>query len=206
VTSPAFAGYNGTAPIEVSSGPRKIYRLSRRGNRRLNHAIHMAAVTQIRHRNSPGRPTTTANEPRARRAKKPSAHSSAVSATSSTPPCSSTPARQLLRAREGKRGTTLDPARPAHTPTHRLFGQATPGPAPTLRLAAAAPPPTGESPAAPLDKQRGLVPGGFRDCSIPNMANAYRQSVTGTWCARTHQSAPLSGVLAMGRAPAQSPR
>jgi transposase len=50
-----FAAYNGTAPIEVSSGPRKIYRLSRRGNRRLNHAIHMAAVTQIRHRHSDGR-------------------------------------------------------------------------------------------------------------------------------------------------------
>ena len=30
-----FAACNGTAPIEVSSGPRKIYRLSRRGNRRL---------------------------------------------------------------------------------------------------------------------------------------------------------------------------
>jgi transposase len=44
-----FAACNGTAPIEVSSGPRKIYRLSRRGNRRLNHAIHMAAVTQIAH-------------------------------------------------------------------------------------------------------------------------------------------------------------
>jgi transposase len=50
-----FAAYNGTAPIEVSSGPRKIYRLSRRGNRRLNHAIHMAAVTQIRYHHSPGR-------------------------------------------------------------------------------------------------------------------------------------------------------
>jgi len=50
-----FAAYNGTAPIEVSSGPRKIYRLSRRGNRRLNHVIHMAAVTQIRYRHSPGR-------------------------------------------------------------------------------------------------------------------------------------------------------
>ena len=50
-----FAAYNGTAPIEVSSGPRKIYRLSRRGNRRLNHAIHMAAVTQIHHRHSKGR-------------------------------------------------------------------------------------------------------------------------------------------------------
>jgi transposase len=50
-----FAAYNGTAPIEVSSGGRKIYRLSRRGNRRLNHAIHMAAVTQIRHSHSEGR-------------------------------------------------------------------------------------------------------------------------------------------------------
>ena len=49
-----FAAYNGTAPIEVSSGGRKIWRLSRRGNRRLNHAIHMAAVTQIRYRHSPG--------------------------------------------------------------------------------------------------------------------------------------------------------
>ena len=39
----------------MSSGNRKIYRLSRRGNRRLNHAIHMAAVTQIRHRHSDGR-------------------------------------------------------------------------------------------------------------------------------------------------------
>ena len=50
-----FAACNGTAPVEVSSGRRKIYRLSRRGNRRLNHAIHMAAVTQVSHRHSPGR-------------------------------------------------------------------------------------------------------------------------------------------------------
>jgi transposase len=50
-----FAACNGTAPIEVSAGPRKIYRLSRRGNRRLNHAIHMAAITQIHHRHSDGR-------------------------------------------------------------------------------------------------------------------------------------------------------
>jgi hypothetical protein len=50
-----FAACNGTAPVEVSSGGRKIYRLSRRGNRRLNHAIHMAAVTQIRNPGSEGR-------------------------------------------------------------------------------------------------------------------------------------------------------
>ncbi len=50
-----FAAYNGTAPVEASSGPRKVYRLSRKGNRRLNHAIHMAAVTQVSHLHSPGR-------------------------------------------------------------------------------------------------------------------------------------------------------
>ena len=54
-TRDRFAAFNGTAPIEVSSGGRKIWRLSRRGNRTVNHAIHMAAVTQIRHRHSPGR-------------------------------------------------------------------------------------------------------------------------------------------------------
>src|SRR5487761_1735222 len=55
-----FAAYDGTAPVEVSSGNRKIYRLSLRGNRRINHAIHMAAVTQIRHRHSDGRWTVPA--------------------------------------------------------------------------------------------------------------------------------------------------
>jgi transposase len=50
-----FAAYNGTAPVEVSSGNRKVHRLSLRGNRRINHAIHMAAITQIRHRHSKGR-------------------------------------------------------------------------------------------------------------------------------------------------------
>jgi transposase len=54
-TRDRFAAFNGTAPIEVSSGGRKIWRLSRRGNRTLNHAIHMAAVTQVRWRHSPGR-------------------------------------------------------------------------------------------------------------------------------------------------------
>ena len=53
-TRDRFASYNGTAPIEVSSGNRVIYRLSRRGNRQLNHAIHIAAVSQISHHNSQG--------------------------------------------------------------------------------------------------------------------------------------------------------
>jgi transposase len=42
-----YARYNATAPIEASSGPRPRHRLNPKGNRMLNHALHMAAVTQI---------------------------------------------------------------------------------------------------------------------------------------------------------------
>jgi transposase len=54
-TASRYAAYTGAAPIEFSSGGRIVHRLSRRGNRRLNHALHSAAITQIRHRHSPGR-------------------------------------------------------------------------------------------------------------------------------------------------------
>jgi len=47
-----FAAYDGTAPIEVSSGGRQVHRLSRRGNRQLNHALHMVAICQIRQTHS----------------------------------------------------------------------------------------------------------------------------------------------------------
>jgi transposase len=49
-----YASYNGTAPIEASSGPKKRHRLNRRGNRQLNHAMHMIAICQIRN-DTPGR-------------------------------------------------------------------------------------------------------------------------------------------------------
>ena len=54
-TAGRSAAYTGTAPVEFSSGGRITHRLSRRGNRRLNHALHIAAITQIRHRHSVGR-------------------------------------------------------------------------------------------------------------------------------------------------------
>jgi len=44
-----YATYNATAPIEASSGGHTRHRLNPRGNRILNHAIHIAAVTQLRH-------------------------------------------------------------------------------------------------------------------------------------------------------------
>jgi transposase len=53
-SSDHFASYNATAPIEASSGPKKRHRLNPRGNRMVNYALHMAAVTQIRN-DTPGR-------------------------------------------------------------------------------------------------------------------------------------------------------
>ena len=50
-----YASYAGVAPIELSSGGRIVHRLSRRGNRQLNHAIHMVAICQIRQTDSEGR-------------------------------------------------------------------------------------------------------------------------------------------------------
>ena len=129
-----FAAYNGTAPIEVSSGNRKIYRLSRRGNRRLNHAVHMAAVTQIRYRHSDGRAYYDRKLAEGKTPKKPSAASSDASATPSTPACRPTPAgpqhSPRQRAREGNRGTTLSPARPAHTPKTSSSAKPLPSPPP----------------------------------------------------------------------------
>jgi transposase len=113
-----FAAYNGTAPVEVSSGNRKIHRLSLRGNRRINHAIHMAAITQIRHRHSEGRAyydkklaegKTHKEALRCLKRQISDAIFARLRPTPATPP-------PAIRAREGNQGTTLHPARPAHTP------------------------------------------------------------------------------------------
>jgi transposase len=115
-----FAAYNGTAPIEVSSGNRKIYRLSRRGNRRLNHAIHMAAITQIRYRHSDGRAYYDRKIAEGKTHKEALRSLSAASATPSSPASRPTPGpppqRPVPRVREGNRGATLSPAWLAHTP------------------------------------------------------------------------------------------
>jgi transposase len=54
-TRDRYAAYNGTAPSEFSSGGRVIHRVTRRGNRTLNHALHLAAICQLRHPSSEGR-------------------------------------------------------------------------------------------------------------------------------------------------------
>ena len=44
-----FASWTGTAPIDASSGEQIRHRLSRAGNRRINHVLYMAAFVQLRH-------------------------------------------------------------------------------------------------------------------------------------------------------------
>jgi transposase len=149
-TRDRFAAYNGTAPIEVSSGARKIHRLSRRGNRRLNHAIHMAAVTQIRHRHSDGRTYydrklaegKTGKE--AIRALKRRISDALYARLQQD-------ARRAAQADAtgpgGQPGNDSDTSATGSHPEHRLFGEATPGPEPTLRHTVT-PPGTKTSPRA----------------------------------------------------------
>jgi transposase len=128
-----FAAYNGTAPIEVSSGNRKICRLSRRGNRRLNHAIHMAAVTQIRYLHSDGR---AYYDRKLAEGKTPKEALRALKRRISDAIFAHLQADRRPRNSKGPGGQpgndSVASAAGSH-PENRLFGQATPGPATTLR-------------------------------------------------------------------------
>jgi hypothetical protein len=44
-----FASWNGTAPIDASSGDHSRQRLSRAGNRRINRTLHIMAIVQLRY-------------------------------------------------------------------------------------------------------------------------------------------------------------
>ena len=54
-TAATFASYAGVAPVEVASADHARHRLPRGGDRQLNHAFHMVALTQIRRPDSAGR-------------------------------------------------------------------------------------------------------------------------------------------------------
>ena len=54
-TASAFANYAGVAPVEVASADRARHRLPRGGDRQLNLALHIVALTQVRMRGSNGR-------------------------------------------------------------------------------------------------------------------------------------------------------
>ena len=125
-----FAACNGTAPVEVSSGQRKNCRLSLRGNRRLNHAIHMAAITQISHAHSDGRACYQ------RKIAEGKTHKEALRCLKRRI-SDAIYARLRADARMGGPGgqpgnRSASRATGSH-PEHRLFGQATPGPEASLR-------------------------------------------------------------------------
>jgi hypothetical protein len=122
----------------VSSGNRKIYRLSRRGNRRLNHAIHMAAVTQISHRHSDGRAyynrklaegKTPKQAPRALKRRISDAIFARLQADARRA------AGAASKGPGGQPGNDSVASAAGSHPAHRLFGQATPGPRASLRPA-----------------------------------------------------------------------
>ena len=127
-----FAAYNGTAPAGVSSGSRVIYRLSLRGNRRLNHAIHMAAVTQIRYRHTKGR---ACYDKKIAEGKTPEEARRALKRQISDAIYKHLKA-DAARAASTSRGPGGHPGNGSSAsvtglhPEHRLFGQATPGPVP----------------------------------------------------------------------------
>jgi len=142
-----FAAYNGTAPVEVSSGRRKVHRLSRRGNRRVNHAIHMAAITQIRFAHSEGRAyydkkiaegKTPKEALRALKRRVSDAIYRRLRADARRAASQST----QVTGPGGQAGNVTDASAAGSHPGCRLFGEATPGPEPTLRPAQAAQPKT----------------------------------------------------------------
>jgi transposase len=132
----SFAAYNGTAPVEVSSGNRKVHRLSRRGNRRLNHAVHMAAVTQVSHRHSDGRAYYDKKVAEGKTAKEALRALKRQVSDAIYKHLKADAVRAAAGSLEGPGGhwgnDSVASAAGSH-PRHRLFGQATPGPAPTLR-------------------------------------------------------------------------
>src|ERR1700683_4403939 len=139
-----FAAYNGTAPVEVSSGNRKTHRLSLRGNRRINHAIHMAAITQLRHKHSEGRAyydkkvaegKTHKEALRSLKRKVSDAIFARLRAD----------ARQAsAKGPKGQPGNGSDSSAASSHPERQLFGPATPGPDTTIRPAT-----TSDTPAPP---------------------------------------------------------
>jgi transposase len=131
----SFAAYNGTAPTEVSSGGRVVHRLSLRGNRRMNHAIHMTAVTQIRYQHSKGR---AYYDKKIAEGKTPKEALRALKRQVSDAlyrrmKADARRAAAIIAGPGGHPGNDSVASAAGLHPADRLFGQATPGPALTLR-------------------------------------------------------------------------
>ena len=183
-----FASYNGTAPIEVSSAGRKVYRLSRRGNRRLNHAIHMAAVTQIRYRHTKGRRAYYDKKLAEGKTPKEALRALKRQISDAIFACLQEDARRAAAAAGkspgGQPGNHSATRAAGSHPERRLFGPATPGPAthPTTTASFPAPLPSRASEGRVQDRAqpgRPAAPAGRPRRGRPRADNA--RSGKGGW-------------------------
>ena len=109
-----FASWTGTAPIDASSGAQIRHRLSRAGNRRMNHVLYIAAFVQLRH-DTPGR---AYYRRKLAAGKTPMEAMRCLKGACPTPstgncaPTATTTTRRPRRTREGTAGRHSHPARP----------------------------------------------------------------------------------------------
>jgi transposase len=123
-----FASWTGTAPIDASSGDHVRHRLSRGGNRQINRVLHTMATVQLRN------PT---DGRRYYDRKKATGKTSMEAMRCLKRRLSDTIYRTMLddlaattrTGPGGQRGDDSDSSATGSQPQHRLFGQATPGPA-----------------------------------------------------------------------------
>ena len=118
-----FASWNGTAPIDASSGDQVRHRLSRKGNRQINRVLHTMARVQLRNptegrayydrKKADGKAPMEAMRCVKRRL-------SDIVFQTMLNDAVRTQRRRRGRAREDNGETTLTPARPAHIPTPAL--------------------------------------------------------------------------------------
>lgn len=129
-----FASWNGTAPIDASSGDQVRHRLSRAGNRQINRVVHIMATVQLRNvtegrayydrRKADGKTSMESMRALKRRLSNivyktmlDDAVRHAASGAGTGP--------------GGQRDSDSDSSAAGSQPQHRHFGQATPGPART---------------------------------------------------------------------------
>jgi transposase len=131
-----FASYNGTAPADAGSGGVHVHRVNVKGNRKINHAIHMVAITQVRN-DTPGRAYYLRKQAEGKTRKE------ALRALKRK--ISDAIYRQLVEdvglkvGPGGQTGTTLQSSVTGPTPTAGSSDKPQPGPAPqTTPLAASA--------------------------------------------------------------------
>jgi transposase len=126
-----FASWNGTAPIDASSGDQVRHRLSRAGNRQINRALHIMATVQLRNpgpgrdyydrRKVDGKTSMEAMRALKRRLSNIVYKTMLDDAmTHATQGAGTGPG--------GQRGNDSDSSATGSQPQHRHFGQATPGP------------------------------------------------------------------------------